>query len=205
MPAATEARIKKALADLEMRAVTPELLQKLSGEGAASLKVLRDRAKRLEAQAAQLRRLAKAVDDQQDLTRTGDILGTLRYMPPEAFEGKTDPRSDVYSLGLTLYELLTLRPAFDEPDRLKLSEQIKNEDWSLVSWDRMISSWPTRLWNFDKHYQFIGTHGGSGIGYGAPAAIGAALAGSASRRRLHSGPAGRPPPGWIAARNAASG
>ena len=58
----------------------------------------------------------------------------------------------------------------------ELWAQIKNEDWSLVSWDRMVSSWPTRLWNFDKHYQFIGTHGGSGIGYGAPAAIGAALA-----------------------------
>ena len=51
--------------------------------------------------------LAKA-DDQQNLTHTGDILGTLRYMPPEAFEGKTDARSDVYSLGLTLYELLAL-------------------------------------------------------------------------------------------------
>ena len=58
----------------------------------------------------------------------------------------------------------------------ELWAQIKNEDWSLVSWDRMVSSWPTRLWNFDKHYQFIGTHGGSGMGYGAPAAIGAALA-----------------------------
>jgi acetolactate synthase I/II/III large subunit len=54
--------------------------------------------------------------------------------------------------------------------------QIKNEDWSLVSWDRMMSSWPTRLWNFSKHHQFIGTHGGSGIGYGLPAATGAALA-----------------------------
>jgi thiamine pyrophosphate-dependent acetolactate synthase large subunit-like protein len=58
----------------------------------------------------------------------------------------------------------------------ELWAQVKDEDWSLVSWDRMISSWPTRLWNFDKHYQFIGTHGGSGMGYGAPAAIGAALA-----------------------------
>jgi thiamine pyrophosphate-dependent acetolactate synthase large subunit-like protein len=54
--------------------------------------------------------------------------------------------------------------------------QVKNEDWSLVSWDRMLSAWPTRLWNFSRHYQFIGTHGGSGIGYGAPAAVGAALA-----------------------------
>ncbi len=54
--------------------------------------------------------------------------------------------------------------------------QVKSEDWSLVSWDRMMSSWPTRLWTFSKHYQFIGTHGGSGIGYGLPAAVGAALA-----------------------------
>src|SRR5262249_8947455 len=56
---------------------------------------------------------AKA-DDQQNLTHTGDVLGTLRYLPPEAFEGRTDARGDVYSLGLTLYELLSLRPAFDE-------------------------------------------------------------------------------------------
>jgi acetolactate synthase-1/2/3 large subunit len=54
--------------------------------------------------------------------------------------------------------------------------ELKNEDWSLVSWDRMMSAWPTRLWNFSKHYQFIGTHGGSGIGYGLPAAVGSALA-----------------------------
>jgi serine/threonine protein kinase/formylglycine-generating enzyme required for sulfatase activity/Flp pilus assembly protein TadD len=67
--------------------------------------------------------LAKA-DDQQNLTHTGDILGTLRYMPPEAFEGKTDARSDVYSLGLTLYELLAFQPAFGEQDRAKLVKQV---------------------------------------------------------------------------------
>ena len=44
--------------------------------------------------------LAKA-SDQQDITHTGDILGTLRYMPPEAFDGRSDARSDLYSLGLT--------------------------------------------------------------------------------------------------------
>src|SRR5205807_9462490 len=60
--------------------------------------------------------LAKA-GDQQNLTPTGDVLGTLRYMPPEAFEGKTDARGDIYALGLTLFELLCLRPAFDEQDR----------------------------------------------------------------------------------------
>jgi thiamine pyrophosphate-dependent acetolactate synthase large subunit-like protein len=54
--------------------------------------------------------------------------------------------------------------------------QIKNEDWSLVSNDRFVSSWPTRLWDFSKSYHYIGAQGGSGIGYQAPAAVGAALA-----------------------------
>ena len=71
--------------------------------------------------------LAKA-DDQQNLTHTGDILGTLRYMPPEAFEGKADARGDVYALGLTLYELLALRPAFDEKDRNRLIKQVTTEE-----------------------------------------------------------------------------
>jgi eukaryotic-like serine/threonine-protein kinase len=75
--------------------------------------------------------LAKA-DDHQNLTHTGDILGTLRYMPPEAFEGKTDARSDVYSLGLTLYEMLALRPAFDEKNRNRLIKQVTNEQPPLL-------------------------------------------------------------------------
>jgi thiamine pyrophosphate-dependent acetolactate synthase large subunit-like protein len=53
---------------------------------------------------------------------------------------------------------------------------IRNEDWSLVSWQGFISGWPGRLWNFDKHYQYIGGQGGGGIGYNAPASVGAALA-----------------------------
>ena len=58
----------------------------------------------------------------------------------------------------------------------ELWDQIKNEDWSLVSDATFVSNWPLRLWNFTKHYQFIGGHGAYGIGYGAPAAVGAALA-----------------------------
>jgi len=58
----------------------------------------------------------------------------------------------------------------------ELWNQIKNEDWSLVSDVVFFSFWPTRLWDFTKHYQFIGGHGAYGVGYGAPAAVGAALA-----------------------------
>ncbi len=61
------------------------------------------------------------------VTKTGDIVGTLRYMAPEQFNSQTDARSDVYSLGLTLYEMLTLRPAFDETNHGPLIKQ-KVED-----------------------------------------------------------------------------
>src|SRR5262245_12882684 len=72
--------------------------------------------------------LAKAQSDSDELTHTGDIVGTLRYMAPERFSGQGDLRSDVYSLGLTLYELLTLRPAFDEADRNKLIKQVMHDE-----------------------------------------------------------------------------
>jgi serine/threonine protein kinase len=61
------------------------------------------------------------------VTRTGDVVGTLRYMSPEqalARRGVVDQRTDIYSLGVTLYELLTLRPAFDGRDHHELLRQI---------------------------------------------------------------------------------
>jgi thiamine pyrophosphate-dependent acetolactate synthase large subunit-like protein len=58
----------------------------------------------------------------------------------------------------------------------ELWAQIKNADWSLVGRDQFFGRWPTRLWKFEKQYQYIGGSGGEGVGYGAPAAVGAALA-----------------------------
>ena len=58
----------------------------------------------------------------------------------------------------------------------ELWNQVRHEDWSLVSETAFVSNWPSRLWDFDKHYQYIGGQGAYGIGYGAPAAVGAALA-----------------------------
>jgi serine/threonine protein kinase len=71
--------------------------------------------------------LAKAQDG-DGLTDSGALVGTLRFMAPERFAGQADARSDVYSLGVTLYELLTLRPAFDAADRAGLIERIVHED-----------------------------------------------------------------------------
>src|SRR5580658_2604576 len=58
----------------------------------------------------------------------------------------------------------------------ELWAQLRNEDWSLVSDTIWISYWPLRLWDFDKHYHYIGGAGGEGVGYMAPAALGAAVA-----------------------------
>ncbi|MDB2687249.1 serine/threonine-protein kinase [Mariniblastus sp.] len=63
--------------------------------------------------------LAKAIES-HDASRTGDVVGTLRYMSPEQFAGKPDHRSDIYALGLTIYELLTLQPAYDDASRSHL-------------------------------------------------------------------------------------
>lgn len=51
--------------------------------------------------------LAKLYDDESDLSRTGEVIGTPRYMAPEQILGAADERSDIYGVGLTLYELIT--------------------------------------------------------------------------------------------------
>ncbi len=75
--------------------------------------------------------LARLPHDDHELTRTGDLVGTLRYMSPEQVRGERDTidaRSDIYALGVTLYELLTLRPAFVASNRHELVSQILEDE-----------------------------------------------------------------------------
>jgi eukaryotic-like serine/threonine-protein kinase len=78
----------------------------------------------------------------EHMTQTGDLLGTLRYMSPEqasGHRGVVDERSDVYSLGATLYELLTRKTLCQGSDRQEILHQILNSDpIPLRKWDRSI-------------------------------------------------------------------
>lgn len=69
--------------------------------------------------------LAKALDD-DGLSRSGELVGTLRYLAPEQLDGGGDSRSDLYSLGLVLYELVTLLPAYPAEGVTQLLSQISN-------------------------------------------------------------------------------
>jgi hypothetical protein len=75
--------------------------------------------------------LARTARDDTGLTHTGDLVGTLRYLSPEQVRGDpgaVDPRADIYALGVTLYEALTLRPAFEGSDRSALLHRILNDE-----------------------------------------------------------------------------
>jgi serine/threonine protein kinase/WD40 repeat protein/Tfp pilus assembly protein PilF len=71
--------------------------------------------------------LVKA-EDSDELTSPGDIVGTVRYMAPERFQGTAEPGNDIYGLGITLFELLTLRPAFEDSNRARLIERVTHDD-----------------------------------------------------------------------------
>jgi thiamine pyrophosphate-dependent acetolactate synthase large subunit-like protein len=66
---------------------------------------------------------------------------------------------------------------------MEVWDQLKNEpDWAAGALSAGLSAWPWRLWDFKKRYQHIGGQGGGGLGYSAPAAVGAALANKAANR-----------------------
>jgi eukaryotic-like serine/threonine-protein kinase len=70
--------------------------------------------------------LAK-LEEGDNVSQSHELVGTLRYMAPERFRGTSGRRGDIYSLGASLYELLALRPPFDDSDQLRLIEQIRTD------------------------------------------------------------------------------
>ena len=127
-----------------------------------------------------------------DVTIAGDAEATLPSLVEAVKRLITGDRRRVFEQrGMTLAE--TSRNAYERSRvdagyawdaspvttarlSLELWEAIRHDDWSLTSYLNPVSGWPMRLWTFDKHYQFIGGAGGAGIGYTAPASVGAALA-----------------------------
>jgi WD40 repeat protein/tRNA A-37 threonylcarbamoyl transferase component Bud32 len=67
------------------------------------------------------------LDSESQLTQAGDIVGTLRYVAPEQLDGVTAPSCDIYGLGVTLYEIATLRPAWSSDAQGQILEQVRRE------------------------------------------------------------------------------
>lgn len=88
--------------------------------------------------------LAKAAES-QDLSRTGDVVGTMRYMAPEQFAGSPDRRSDVYGLGLTIYEMITLKPAYDSLSQIHFFSGPKSSRLAIKSLQDIAPDTPTDL------------------------------------------------------------
>jgi acetolactate synthase I/II/III large subunit len=122
----------------------------LAGDGEASLPVLVEAVRKL------LTEQRRSV-----LAQRGKLLGELSHQSRERQRADAGYAWDASPIS-------TARLAAE------LWEQIRTEDWSLVN--GALSGWPLRLWDFTKHHQYLGVSGGSGIGYGLPAAVGAALA-----------------------------
>ena len=72
--------------------------------------------------------IAQIATTERGLTRTGLIMGTLRYISPEQVRGRADYRSDIFSVGAVFYEVLALRPPFLGEDAMQLLEQLRTED-----------------------------------------------------------------------------
>jgi acetolactate synthase-1/2/3 large subunit len=88
----------------------------------------------------------------------------------EAFKQALEQQRTAASYGWDASPISTARLS------MEVWNQIKNEDWSLVSDSFWVSNWPQRLWDMNKHYHYIGGAGGEGVGYLAGATVGAALA-----------------------------
>ena len=86
--------------------------------------------------------LARAIASERT-DRGSELVGTLRYMAPEQLRGHSDARSDICSLGLTLYELMTLQPAYQDTDRNSLIAKIKDKNPENPS--KWVSDFPRDL------------------------------------------------------------
>lgn len=98
-----------------------------------------------------------------------------------AIEGRADKAKKAYS-DIRNREMAAAAVAWDASPIstarlcMELYAQIKDLDWSLVASEGNVSNWPNRMWKMEKYHHWLGRSGGYGVGYGAPASVGAALA-----------------------------